>query len=160
RAAAYEHDALLAQASLDSRPVDDARLDLLLDPDLLHPGVRVIRAGALLLEHAVAVTVRAGPALSAPHPARGLRAAHHPAGSVHRRVERLHGILRLHALEDHRLVSHRAADEALLARARRRAALADDPVRAAEVVLEPREVVVVVHLVSRLGAQDLEHLAD
>ena len=37
RAAADEHDALLAQARLHRRPVDHAGLQLLLDPDLLEP---------------------------------------------------------------------------------------------------------------------------
>jgi hypothetical protein len=62
------------------------------------------------------------------------------------------------ALEDDRLVAHRAADEALLAGTSGRAALAHNPVRATEVHLPPREVVVVVHLVHRLDAEDLEHL--
>ena len=93
-------------------------------------------------------------------PARGLRAAHHPAGAVHGREQRLLVVVRLDALEDHRLVAHGAADEALLARPGRRAALPDHPVGAAEVLLPPREVVVVVHLVDRLGAEDLEHLGD
>ena len=79
---------------------------------------------------------------------------------MHGRVERLLRSRRLDALEDDRLVAHRAADEALLARTGRRAALADHPVRSTEVLLPPREVVVVVHLVRRLGAEDLEHLVD
>src|SRR5439155_9586525 len=76
------------------------------------------------------------------------------------REERLLGLARLDALEDHRLVAHRAADEALLAGPRGRAALPDHPVPAAEVLLPAREVVMVVHLVRRLGAEDLEHLVD
>src|SRR5712691_2951509 len=116
------------------------------------------RADAVDVEETVALTVLAGVALPPPDPAGRLRTAHHPAGAVHRRVERLLVLGRLDALEDHRLVAHRAADEALLARAGRRAALADHPAGAAEVLIPPREIVVVVHLVHRLGAEDLEHL--
>src|SRR5438552_9967876 len=65
---------------------------------------------------------------------------------------------RLDTLEEQRLVAHGAADEALLSRTCGRAALPDHPVRSAEVLLPPREVVVVVYLARRFGAEDLEHL--
>src|SRR6185312_619469 len=48
RAAADEHDSLLAQACLYRRPVDETGLDLLLHPDLRQAGHRVIRADTLL----------------------------------------------------------------------------------------------------------------
>src|SRR5206468_10383579 len=145
--------------------------DLLHDPDLAHARGRMVGADALLrhaggradavdVEDAIAVSVTARPSLATPHTTRGLGAAHHAAGAVHRRVQRRLGVRALDALEDDRLVAHRAADEALLAGTRGRTALADHPVAAAEVLLPPREVVVVVHLVDRLGAEDLEHLRD
>src|SRR5207237_10902594 len=91
---------------------------------------------------------------------RGLRAAHHSAGAVHGREQRLLVLGGVGTLEDDRLVAHRAADEALLPGPGRCAALPDHPVPAAEVLLEPGKVVVVVHLVHRLGTEDLEHLGD
>jgi hypothetical protein len=71
-----QHDALAAQASLHGRPVDEARLDLLLDPDLAKARGWMVRADSLLrharsradavdVENAVAIAVGAGPALSA-----------------------------------------------------------------------------------------------
>src|SRR5688500_11600481 len=121
RTAAYEHDAVAAQAVLHRRPVDEAGLQLLLDPDLREARGRVLRALRLLLEQPCAVAVPARPALAAAHPAGGLRPAHDPAGAVHRREERLLGLLAGDALEDHGLVAHRAAHEALLTRPRGRA---------------------------------------
>ena len=103
-----------------------------------------VRADAVDVEDTIAVTGPAGVSLAPPDPAGRLRAAHHPARSVDGRVERLLVRRRLDSLEDHRLVAHRAAHEALLARAGRRAALPDHPGGAAEVLLPPSEVVVVV----------------
>ena len=67
---------------------------------------------------------------------------------------------RLDALEDHRRLAHRRADEAALAREGRRRALADDPGGRAVDVLAPGVVVVVVDLDVGLGAEDGEHLGD
>ncbi len=169
RAAADHDDALLAQACLHGRPVDEAAGDLLLHPHLAQARGRMVGADALLrhagrradavdVEDAVAVAVRARPALAAPHAARRLGAAHHATGTVDGRVQRLAGHRALGALQDHRVVAHRAADEALLTGTRRRAALAHHPVGAAEVSLLEREVVVVVHVVHGLRAEDVEHL--
>src|SRR5215213_5122569 len=160
RSAAHEHDALLAQPLLDGRPVDTARLDLLLDPDLRHAGLGVVRAGRVRLEHARAVAVAARPARAAAHPPRRLRTAHHAPRAVNGGVECLRRLLARDTLEDHRLVAHRPAHEPLLTRSRRGAALADDAVVATEVRLPPGEVVVVVDLVGRLGTEDAEHLLD
>src|SRR5207247_10753179 len=135
------------QPRLHGRPVDHAGLDLLLHPDLLQAGVRMVGADTVALENAVAVAVAADPTLAPTHAARRLGAAHHPTRAVHGREERLLGVGARNALENHRLVAHRAADEALLTRAGRSAALPDHPVGAAEVLLAPREVAVVVHLV-------------
>src|ERR1700751_3669991 len=110
-----------------------------------------LRADAVEVEHAVAVAGGTGPALAAADPPCRLRSAHQPAGTVHGREQRLLGLTGLDALEDHRVVAHRPPDEALLARPRRRASLADHPVCAPEVLLPPREVVVVVHLIDRVG---------
>ena len=41
-AAAAEHDALLTQARLHGRPVDDAGRDLLFDPHLAHARGRMV----------------------------------------------------------------------------------------------------------------------
>src|SRR6185437_4199171 len=82
------------------------------------------RADAVDVEDAVAVAVTARPALAATQTTGRLRAAHHAACAVHRRVQRLVRLRARDALEDHRLVTHRATDEALLAGARGRAALA------------------------------------
>src|SRR6185437_3426582 len=101
----------------------------------------VRRVDAVDVEDTVTVAVATGIALAASHSSGGLGAAHHTACAVHGRVERLGVVVRLDALEDHRLVAHRTADEALLTGARGRAALADHPVCAAEVLLLPREVV-------------------
>src|SRR6188474_2457889 len=143
RSAADEHDALLSDAGLHSRPVDETRLQLLLDPHFLDACLRMIGAGLVRLEDAVAVAVTAHPALSAPDPARSLRTAHHAAGAVDGGEEGFLVLVRLDALQDDGVVTHGAADEPLLARAGGRAALPDHPVRAAEVLLPPREVVVV-----------------
>ena len=75
-------------------------------------------------------------------------------------VFRYVGDLAADALEDDRLVAHRAPNEPLLAGACGRAALPDHPVGTSEVLLPPREVVVVVHLVHGFGAENLEHLED
>src|SRR5581483_11614001 len=151
---------LLAQPRLHRRPVDAAGRDLLVDPDLARARVRMVGADGLDLEEAVAVAVAARPAFAPAHAARRLRAAHHATGAVHGRVQRRIRAGTRDALEDDGVVAHRAADEALLAGTRGRAALAHHPVGPAEVLLPPREVVVVVHLVHRLGAEDLEHLVD
>src|SRR5262249_51035956 len=98
RAAADQHDPLLAQASLDGGPVDLAGLDLLLDPHFHHTGVRVVRADALLrhghvranavdVEHPIAVAIAAGVPLAAAAPAGGVGPAHDPTGSVDRREQ-------------------------------------------------------------------------
>src|SRR5262245_1320872 len=99
-AAADQDDALLAESSLHRRPVDETGLHLLLHPHLLDAGLRMIGADALLrharrradaidVEDAIAVAVPAGIPLHATDPARSLRAAHHAAGAMHGRVERL-----------------------------------------------------------------------
>jgi hypothetical protein len=83
RAAADEHDSLLAQACLYRRPVDEAGLDLLLYPDLHHARLGMIRADTLLrdtgrradavdVEDAVAVAMPTGVPLPPPDPAGGL----------------------------------------------------------------------------------------
>src|SRR5947207_15204964 len=89
-----------------------------------------------------------------------LRAAHHPTCAVHGREQCLLRLRGLRTLEDDRVVAHRSADETLLARTCGRAALPDHPVRSAEVLLPPRYVWVVVHLMGRVLRQALDHLAD
>src|SRR5262249_47180959 len=151
--AADQDDALITQARLDGGPVDLAGRDLLLHPDLAHARLRVVGALALRVggERPLAVAIAARVTLAATDAAGRLRAAHHTTRTVHRRVERLGCVGALGALEDDRVVAHRAADEPLLARTRGRAALAHHPVGAAEVLLTSSVVVVVVHLVHRLG---------
>ena len=82
-----------------------------------------------------------------------LGARHHAAGAVHGRVQALGAVLALDAREDDGVVAHRAADEAALARERRRRALAHHPQVTLAVALAPGVVVVVVHGVERLGAR-------
>ena len=65
----------------------------------------------------------------------------------------------LRALHDHRIVAHRAADEALLSGKRRRRALADDDERLAVVLLAPGEVVMVVHELQLAAAEQSHDLA-
>src|SRR6266480_3311397 len=78
-------------------------------------------------------------------------AAHDAARTVHGRVERARlkiarlGICRRRALENHGVVTHRAADESLLAGKGWRRALAHDVELLAAVLLDPREVVMVMH---------------
>ncbi len=64
----------------------------------------------------------------------------------------------LHALEDHRVIAHGAAHETPLFRERRRRALPHHPHALAVVLLEPREVVVIVHLVAHARPQHAHHL--
>ncbi len=89
-----------------------------------------------------------------------LGARHHPAGAVHRRVEARRRRLARDAAQDHGVVAHRAADEAALAREGRRRALAHHPQRAVAVALAPSVVVVVVHGVEHLAADDRTHALD
>src|SRR5262245_19557013 len=143
-----EHDSLSAQAGLHCGPVDEAGLDLLLDPHLLQARVGVVgahaglrhaggRADAVDVEHATAVACGARIALAPPDAPRRLRPAHHAARPVDGRVERVARVGALDALEDHGVVAHRAAHEPLLSRSGGRAALANNPVRAAERLLPP-----------------------
>ena len=76
------------------------------------------------------------------------------------RVHRLRGLRGLDPLEDHRVAGHRGSHEAGLSRERRCASLPDHPHALAEVLLEPREVVVVVDLVVGLGAEDPQDPVD
>ena len=92
-------------------PVDLAGLDALAGTSTL-PGLDT------LPQHAAA----APPAASS---------AHDSAGAVDGRLQRHPGLVGLDALEDHRLVAHRAADEPLLAGPRRRQPLRIDPLGAA-----------------------------
>src|SRR5258708_6785995 len=84
----------------------------------------------------------------------GLGARHHAAGAVHGRVEARGRRLALDSLEDHGVVAHRAADEAALARERRRCALAHDPQITLTMAFAPGVVVMVVDRVEELGAED------
>src|SRR5690606_31402189 len=105
------------------------------------------------------------PRPAVPSPRRG-GAAHHPPGAVHGRKERLplqpsRLLVRVRsrrALDDHGIVAHRAADEALLPRKRGRRTLPHDDVLLAPVPLLPREVVVVVNELQLAPAQDLDDL--
>src|SRR5215207_2416352 len=160
--AADHHDALVAQALLHGGPVDESLADHRLRAQLARARARVARAALPVVlprrNGEVAVALGAlvdGAALDA---TRGLGATHHTARSVYRRAKRLLRVLALHPLEDHRVVAHRRADEALPARLRRGAALADHPVGTPRVLFAPSEVVVVVHLVYGAGAEDREHL--
>src|SRR5919197_1549511 len=92
--------------------------------------------------------------------ASGPRAAHDAAGAVDRGARRPLRQGRVSALDDHRPVAHRSADEPGLAGKRRRRALADDVEGLAAVLLVPGVVVVVVDGLGRLGAEDPEHLPD
>src|SRR4029450_8529869 len=87
----------------------------------------------------------------------GLGPRHHAPGAVHGRVEALRPPLPLDAFEDPRGVGHRATDEAALTRKRRRCALAHDPQITLAMTLAPGVVVMVVHRVGRLGAEDAAH---
>src|SRR5438105_6124519 len=75
-----------------------------------------------------------------------LRATHDAAGTMHRRVERgaLFVAIAGSAGENHRVVAHRAAHEALLPREGRCRALAHDDVLLALVLFRPGEVVMIV----------------
>src|SRR5262249_56185313 len=64
------------------------------------------------------------------------------------------------AREDPGVVAHRAADEAALARERRRRALAHHPQVTLAVALAPGVVVMVVDAVEHLAADDRAHLLD
>ena len=64
------------------------------------------------------------------------------------------------ALDDHRIVAHRSADETALARKCRRRALAHHPQIPATVVFAPGIVVMVVHHVGYRAADDLAHPLD
>jgi hypothetical protein len=77
---------------------------------------------------------------------------------VHRGVQRAARGVGLDALEDHRGLAHRRADEAALTGERRRGPLPHHPRGSALVLLEPREVVVVVHVFERGRAEDATHL--
>src|SRR5262249_54750593 len=125
--AADQDDALVAKLGTDCVPVNAAGADELLGVDLPHLGVRMVRT-----PFAVVVPGRHRPGaiahgalvhLAASYAARGLRSAHHPAGPEDGRVERLLRALSLETLEDDRVLAHRCADESLLARTRRSAAL-------------------------------------
>src|SRR6516162_3386228 len=87
-------------------------------------------------------------------------ARHHAAGAVYRRVEARRRRLALDTGEDHGIVTHRAADEAALAREGRRRALAHDPQIALAVALAPGVVVMIVDGVEHLAAEDRARLLD
>ena len=88
-----------------------------------------------------------------------LRARQHATGTVDRGVEVLLGLHRIQTANDHALVHHGRADEGALTRKRGSRALANHEVVLAGVLLDPREVVVVVDLISELRrpVDDLSH---
>src|SRR3954467_12208277 len=160
--AAAQLDALLAKPGEDRRPVDLAR------PEPHHPlaEARAAALGALAVPRLVlsgslrpvALAVVARPALAGL--ACRLRARHDAPGAVDGRVEQRLGVGRLDAAENHRRLAHGGSDKAFLARERRRAALPHHPDVDTAVRLAPGVVVVIVHLVGRRRAEDLEHLRD
>src|SRR4051794_22512289 len=160
--AAAQLDALLAKPGEDRRPVDRAR------PEPHHPlaETRAAALGALAVPRLVlsgslrpvALAVVARPALAGL--ACRLRARHDAPGAVDGRVEQRLGVGRLDAAENHRRLAHGGSDKAFLARERRRAALPHHPDVDTAVRLAPGVVVVIVHLVGRRRAEDLEHLRD
>src|SRR5260370_34223918 len=90
----------------------------------------------------------------------GFLATDQASGAVHSRIERRLGGLAVHAFDDHRVVAHRAADEAALAWEGWRCALADNPKIAPVVRLAPGVVMVVVHHVGDAAADDPAHALD
>ncbi len=128
---AQQRHATLAQPRLHLIVADSARL-----PDFL-PGGRILDETAA-----------------------GFGSRHHTAGAVNRRVQAVGRDLALDAGQDHRVVAHRSADKAALAGKRRRRALAHHPQFTVAVRLPPRIVVVVVHGVDDLTADDLAHALD
>src|SRR5882672_1141622 len=90
----------------------------------------------------------------------GLLPTEEPAGAVHRRVQRRLGLLAVDSLDDHRVITHRAADEATLARKGRRGAFAHHPEISTTMVLPPRIVVVVMDHVGDGTADDLAYPLD
>src|SRR5690348_6554344 len=95
------------------------------------------------------------------HLAARRRPRHHAPGAVHRRVQRGPLALRVAAcaLDDPGVVAHRAAHEPLLPRKRGRRALADHDVLRPVMRLLPGKVVMVVHQLDLVAAQDLHDLA-
>src|SRR6266702_7580640 len=89
-----------------------------------------------------------------------LGARHHPARAVDRAVERRARFFAVDALQDHRVVAHRAADEAALPGERRGGALAHDPQFSAEVLLAPGVIVMVVNCIGTVRAENRAHLVD
>src|SRR3954452_2818522 len=90
-------------------------------------------------------------------PALRLPARHDAAGAVDGGVDEVGGV---GALDDHRRVAHRRADEPLLTGEGRRAALAHHPAVDAVDVLGPGEVVMVVDRLDLPCPEDVEHPLD
>src|SRR5207237_9220007 len=86
-----------------------------------------------------------------------LLAAEPASGAVHGRIERGAGFLAVDAFDDHRVITHRAADEAALTGKRRCRTLAHDPQVALAVAFAPGVVVVSVHAIHLGAADDLAH---
>ena len=107
-----------------------------------------------------ATRLQPGVHLGAGKPALGLLAAKQTTRAVHGRIERGFRFLAIKAFNDNSVITHRSADEATLARKRRRCALANNPQILAAMVLPPRVIVVVVNHVGDLAADDPTHALD
>src|SRR5690606_15749600 len=123
-----------------------------LDAQPLHLAQDVIHGNGAAYPHPLAFD-------PAPAPG-GLGAAHDAARTVHGAVEGQARDLGILAPHHHGDVPHAAADEAQLARMARGGAFAHDDNLFAVVLFLPGEVVMVVHLKGRPGAQDGQHLVD
>ena len=81
-------------------------------------------------------------------------ARHDPTRAVHRREKRFARNRRVDSFDNDRVVAHASANKSFLAGKRRRRAFAHDPELFAIVFLLPGEVVMVVHFLENLRAQD------
>ena len=115
-------------AASSARTVGKSIAPALIRPRRLRSrALRVVRAGRALLARRPVRAVAVGALQPRAELPRRLRARHRAARAVDGRVQRGARLGRLDALEDHRGLAHRRADEAALAREGRRRALADDP---------------------------------
>src|SRR5204863_5687092 len=122
-------DPAAAQLLLYGAEVDPALLDA--PAALEHPRVPVLRAARaerpVLAPRNPELAVAVAALRARAHPPRGLRTRHDAPGAVDGAEQQLLALRRVAAAQDHARLAHRRPHEALLARERRRAALADHP---------------------------------